>query len=142
MVMTAHILNPSFDPKYPATLSKATLDFLRNELSYAGLIISDDLEMKAITDHFGVEEAPRLAIEAGCDLLIYRSEGATRKAYASLLKALDEGKLNPQRVIDSAERSQQYKEDFIVPYEPVFESEARKVIDTPEHKELLSAFSG
>jgi beta-N-acetylhexosaminidase len=118
MVMTAHMMNPNLDPQYPATLSKATLDILRDEMRYTGLIISDDLEMKAITDHYGEEEAPRLAIEAGCDILIYRSEAATRHAYASLIKALDAGKLDPERVIESAKRSKDLKAEFLGDYEP------------------------
>ncbi len=119
-VMTAHLMNPNLDPKYPATLSKNVLtDILREEMRYTGLIVSDDLEMKAITDHFGVEEAPRLAIEAGCDLLIYRSEAATRHAYTSLAKALEEGRLDPIRVIESAEMSMEMKRATLLPYSPV-----------------------
>ena len=116
-VMTAHLLNPNLDPKYPATLSKRVLtDLLRDDLRYTGLIVSDDLEMKAIADHYGPEEAPRLAIEAGCDLLIYRTEAATRHAYTSLSKALDEGRLDPERVLESADLSMDLKREFLVPY--------------------------
>ena len=86
------------------------------KLGNTGLIVSDDLEMKAITDHYGAEEAPRLAIEAGCDLLIYRSEAATRHAYASVLKALEEERLDPERVLESADLSMDLKREFLVPY--------------------------
>lgn len=139
MVMSAHVLNPNLDEKYPATLSKKTLDgLLRQDLRYTGLIVSDDMEMQAITDNFGAEEAPRLAIEAGCDLLCYRSEKAARHAYASLLKALDEGRLNPERVIESAKRSKDMKAEAILPYEPVNPAECGKKIGTEENAALLA----
>ncbi len=132
-VMTAHLMNPNLDPKYPATLSKRVLtEILRDEMRYTGLIVSDDLEMKAIADHFGPEEAPRMAIEAGCDLLIYRSEGAARHAYASLLKALEEGRLDPERVLESADLSMDLKREFLVPYGVLDSKDAAKKTGLPE----------
>jgi len=142
-VMTAHLLNPNLDPDFPATFSKNVLmDILREEMRYTGLIVSDDLEMKAITDHFGAEEAPRLAIEAGCDLLIYRSEAATRHAYASLLKALEEGRLDPQRVIESAELSMELKRQDLLPYEAAEPKLAVKETGQPEFAEWLKTNFG
>jgi len=72
-VMVSHLQNTAIDDKYPASLSKATIDgILRKQLRYSKLVISDDLEMKAITDNYGAEEAAVLAVEAGCDCLIYK----------------------------------------------------------------------
>jgi beta-N-acetylhexosaminidase len=113
-IMTAHVLVPELDPRFPATLSTQILKtILREELGYQGLIISDDLEMKAITDHYGEDDSPRLALEAGCDLLIYRSEEATRKAYAALESHLRTGKLSPETVIAAAQRSKKIKRDTL-----------------------------
>jgi beta-N-acetylhexosaminidase len=142
-VMTAHLINPNLDPEFPATLSKKVLtDLLRDDMRYTGLIISDDLEMKAIADHFGPEEAPRLAIEAGCDLLIYRSEAATRHAYASLLKALENGTLDPERVLESADLSMDLKREFLVPYGPLDPQEAAKKTALPSTAEWLKTHFG
>jgi beta-N-acetylhexosaminidase len=137
-VMTAHLINPSLDPKFPATLSKKVLtEILRDEMRYTGLVVSDDLEMKAIADHFGPEEAPRLAIEAGCDLLIYRSEAAARHAYASLQKALEDGRLDPERVLESADLSMDMKREFLIPYGAVDPRGAAKKTGLPETAEWL-----
>ncbi len=137
-VMTAHLMNQNLDPKFPATLSSAILeDLLRDEMRYTGLIVSDDLEMKAITDHYGAEEAPRMAIEAGCDLLIYRSEEATRHAHAALLKALDDGRLMPERVLESAERSRDLKRDSILPYDARVPATAQEKTGLAETAEWL-----
>jgi len=138
LVMTAHILTSNVDPKVPATLSKIILqDILRKELRYNKVIISDDMEMKAITDHFGAEEAPRMAIEAGCDLLCYRSEAASRHSYEALVKSIENGTLPPERVLESAERIRNLKKSALLPYHPIPISEVAGKIGTPQHLEIL-----
>jgi beta-N-acetylhexosaminidase len=70
-LMTTHVLFEAFDAERPATLSPPIIaGLLRRELGYAGVVWSDDLEMKAITDHYGIEDAACRAIEAGCDSLL------------------------------------------------------------------------
>ncbi len=71
MVMTSHIFNQKLDAEYPATLSKRIITgILREELGWDGVVISDDMQMKAIVDHYGFEEAVVLGINAGVDLFI------------------------------------------------------------------------
>lgn len=70
-IMTAHIVFHAIDPDRPATLSHRVITgLLRGELGYDGLVVSDDLEMKAIADHWSTAEAAVEAIRAGCDLLL------------------------------------------------------------------------
>ena len=70
-IMTAHIVFEALDPDRPATLSKRVITgLLRETLGYDGLIVSDDLEMKAIADHFSTGQAAVEAIAAGCDVLL------------------------------------------------------------------------
>jgi beta-N-acetylhexosaminidase len=70
-IMTAHIVFRALDPDRPATLSKRVVTgLLRETIGYEGLIVSDDLEMRAIADRWGAGEAAVLAIEAGCDALL------------------------------------------------------------------------
>ena len=138
MVMTAHILNPKIDPNFPATLSSLTLrELLRSELRYNRIIISDDMEMKAIADHYGAQEAPVLAVAAGCDLLIYRTEAGARQAYECLVKAIESGKLDPQLVLESVERSQALKKEFLLPYSPVNIAELGQKIGLVESAKLI-----
>jgi beta-N-acetylhexosaminidase len=75
MVMTAHIFNAHLDPVSPATLSKPTLDLLR-KAGYEGIIISDDMHMGAIQDHYDVVEATLQAFCAGCDMIILSNNKA------------------------------------------------------------------
>ncbi|KTD59689.1 N-acetyl-beta-glucosaminidase [Legionella sainthelensi] len=73
MIMTAHLVNRQLDPSgLPATLShKILTDLLRKQLHFKGVIITDDMQMKAISDNYGLEQALVLAINAGADMLIF-----------------------------------------------------------------------
>jgi beta-N-acetylhexosaminidase len=74
-LMTAHVVFESLDPDLPATMSpKAIRELLRKEIGFEGAVFSDDLEMRAITDRYSIEQAGLLAIEAGCDLLLVCSD--------------------------------------------------------------------
>ncbi|MBR1935196.1 MAG: glycoside hydrolase family 3 protein [Muribaculaceae bacterium] len=70
-VMTAHVYNSNIDPDYPSTLSHKTLTgVLREQLGFEGLIITDDLYMEGIIDHYDIREAIALALNAGTDILL------------------------------------------------------------------------
>ena len=74
-VLTAHIFNGRLDPEHPATLSKRTIGgILRERLGWDGAVISDDMQMGAIRDAYGYEEAVALAIEAGVDILLIANQ--------------------------------------------------------------------
>ncbi|MDF1883066.1 N-acetylmuramoyl-L-alanine amidase [Sulfurimonas sp. SAG-AH-194-C21] len=74
-IMTAHVFNKHLDKKYPATLSyKVNTQLLRNKLHFKGLIISDDMQMKAISAHYSLQESTTLAINAGVDILLFGNQ--------------------------------------------------------------------
>ena len=72
-IMTAHIVNRSLDEDLlPATLSKSIVSgLLRDFLKYDGVVISDDLQMRAISDHFGLRETIKKSILSGIDILLF-----------------------------------------------------------------------
>ncbi len=71
MLMTAHVVYGALDPKLPATLSpKILIGLLRDRLKFRGVVISDDLQMKAVSKRYSEVESSLLALEAGCDLLL------------------------------------------------------------------------
>ncbi|MCX7117422.1 MAG: glycoside hydrolase family 3 protein [Legionellales bacterium] len=76
LVMTAHVINRQLDASgLPATLSHPILtDLLRHAMGFEGLIISDDLQMQAISEHYSLEDALRLTINAGADLMIFANQ--------------------------------------------------------------------
>ena len=91
MLMTAHVVFPALDPDAPATMSHVILeDHLRARLGYRGVVVSDDLEMRAIADHVGVAEAAVRGLRAGCDaFLVCKTEGLQLAAMEALVRAAD-----------------------------------------------------
>lgn len=73
-VMTAHVLFPRLDRARPATLAPDVMALLREELGFDGVVFSDDLEMKAVADHFQPAPLVRGSLEAGCDALLVCSQ--------------------------------------------------------------------
>jgi len=142
-VMTAHILNAALDPKYPATLSHATItELLRNKLRFTKLVFSDDMEMKAVADNFGVADAAVQAVLAGCDLLIYKGEsGAHVEAFEAVVKAVESGKI-PRTVVEQANtRILATKRAFCDIRHPVDVTEVSKFIGLPEHFQLADSIN-
>jgi beta-N-acetylhexosaminidase len=115
MVMTGHLFNQTIDPVYPATLSPSTVTgLLRNELGYQGVVISDDLQMQAISAHYRFEDALCRALAAGVDLLVignnlvYR-RGIVEQAVAAIRNGIDRGLVTKTRVLEAYHRVQQLK---------------------------------
>lgn len=69
MAMTAHVVFDAIDPKRPATTSRKAIRLMRNELGFAGLIMTDDLSMKALSGK--LTERAEAALKAGCDVVLH-----------------------------------------------------------------------
>jgi beta-N-acetylhexosaminidase len=106
MLMTAHVRYPALDPALPATLSPAIVTgLLRRRLGFRGVIATDDLEMRAIADHFGPGETAVRAIAAGCDLLLFcHHQDWLRAAVAAVEDAVASGRLAGRRIADAHRR--------------------------------------
>jgi beta-N-acetylhexosaminidase len=79
MIMTAHVFNSLLDEKYPATLSKKiNTKLLRQKMGYDGVIVSDDLQMRAISKHYSLKQTVILAINAGVDMLLFGNQLSTQ----------------------------------------------------------------
>lgn len=102
VIMTHHGIFEAFDKELPASLSPKVLGYLRNELKYEGLIISDDLIMGAIQNQFGDEESLILGINAGLDLLI--STNAKRWFVDFIEKSVNEGEIAESRINEAVTR--------------------------------------
>lgn len=72
IIMTAHVYNKKLDKNYPATLSSnINTSILRKQMNFKGLIISDDLQMNAITNHYTLKQTVTLAINSGVNILLF-----------------------------------------------------------------------
>lgn len=139
MIMTAHMLNSALDPVYPATLSFTTITTkLRKELRFNRIIITDDMQMDAVAKHFGEEDMIALAINAGCDILLYRHEEKGRKAMDVAFKFLREGRISAESVEASYARIKEVKERMLLPLQPLVMEDLRRVIGCEAHQEVLN----
>ncbi len=119
VIMTAHIMNRRLDPENPATLSPRFLQsILRRDLGFEGLIVSDDMQMGAIAQNFGWEEALIKAVLAGCDILAIANnsqaydEQAAAKAHGILVAAVKEGRIPLSRIDASYRRILRLKQKY------------------------------
>jgi beta-N-acetylhexosaminidase len=105
VIMTAHILYPAIDEKYPATLSKRILtDILRKELGFQGVIMSDGLEMGALSRHYPIKETLKTAIEAGVDLILLYTRYDLKEMIAMVEELVREGSLSEAQIDAGTER--------------------------------------
>lgn len=140
-MMTAHVLYRALDSELPATLSPAIIQGLvRDEWRYDGLILTDDLEMHAIIDHYGVGEAAVRAVLAGCDiLLICKDQEREVAAMQAVEAAVKEGRITQERLGQSLSRIARVKARYVLPYRPVTISDARLVVGCRSHRVLLDS---
>jgi len=112
LVMAGHVVNGQLDPDHPASLSTSTVtDVLRGQLGWAGPVVTDDLQAKAIVAAFGFDEAVVLALEAGDDLLLFANQQAydprvLGRAIDAVAAAVASGRLNEARIDEAYERVQ------------------------------------
>jgi len=141
-IMTAHVLVPALDEERPATLSSHIVsDILRAELKYDGVILSDDLEMKALANDYPVPAAAVMAIQAGCDgVLICSGDHDTQvSALEALVHAVEEERLPLTRVQEAIRRQQRAKERFLaatVAPRPLGAKALRQAIGRDEHRAI------
>lgn len=139
-LMTAHILVPSFDEERPATLSpRVVQDLLRDELGFGGVILSDDLEMKAIAAAYQVPDAAVQAVAAGCDGLLICSGNVElqAKTLEALVHAVEDRRIPYKRLEDAQIRLRRAKERFLA--EPVTLTRAadlRRLLGRDEHQRI------
>ena len=108
-VMSAHISVPALDPELPGTLSRGILtDLLRGELGFDGLIVTDGIEMRAISGTYGIERGTVLAVAAGCDAICVggglHDELTVLRLRDALVAAVRAGELPEERLADAAAR--------------------------------------
>ncbi|EKN68658.1 beta-N-acetylhexosaminidase [Schinkia azotoformans] len=106
VVMVAHILLPQLDPKNPASMSKTVItDVLRNQLGFKGVIITDDMTMRAVTDHFDIGRAVVESIKSGSDIiLVGHHYNNVVETISSLRSAVQKGEIPEQRINESVAR--------------------------------------
>jgi beta-N-acetylhexosaminidase len=117
-VMVAHTFNTVIDIDHPATLSESTLrGLLRDELGFDGLVITDDLQMHAISEYYDLEEIVTLAVNAGNDILLFANNldydpEIARKVQDILVSKVRTGEIPRSRIVSAYERITAYKKSL------------------------------
>jgi beta-N-acetylhexosaminidase len=119
-VMVAHVINKNIDPEYPASMSSAFLqEILRNKIGFQGVIISDDLQMSAISDNYSLEDSVIKAINAGCDIVSVLNnskaaydENLAYKVRDIIFNAVKDKKISEERIEESYNRVIKLKNKF------------------------------
>ncbi|MFD0416474.1 glycoside hydrolase family 3 protein [Streptomyces sp. NPDC127108] len=112
-VMTAHLVVPAYDPGLPATLSTRILnDLLRGELGFDGMVVTDGIEMGAVTDRYGIDGATVRALAGGVDAVCVGGDSAEQSTVellaGALVKAVLDGRLPEERLTEASGRVREF----------------------------------
>jgi len=137
-VMSAHVVFPCFDEDRPASLASVILDdVLRDELGFDGVVVSDDLEMKAISERWDDGETAVEAARAGCDVLaVCKNVEMQIEAVEALIRAAEDGRLGWRENDAALERIRTLKKHFLLPYSDPRPEVARASAGTGRAREL------
>lgn len=141
MVMTSHIHFKNIDPKWPVTFSEFFLKkMIREEMKFRGLIVTDDLGMKAIAGHYETADVPVRALQAGADILLYCNDAeAPPIAMDSILDAVVQGQLNKADIEASYRRIMDLKKLKLLSPDPKPIEEINEIIGQKDHLELAES---
>jgi len=116
-LMTAHVIFEPLDPVYPATMSRAVVHgLLREKMHFDGLVITDDLEMRAIADHYGVEDAVVRGLNAGVDqFLCCHTAELAQRAIEAVVHAVERGTVSRETLATANRRIQTFSERYAHP---------------------------
>jgi beta-N-acetylhexosaminidase len=139
-MMMAHLLVDSIDNKLPTSLSPKAYEFLRQETKFNKIVITDDMEMKAISDKYSIEEAAMMALSAGTDMLLYRFMDDAKKALGAIREAVKKKTIKREDVLEKLMRVEKCKKENLSVYQPIYIPKISDSFNTPEAKKLLEHF--
>lgn len=143
-IMTAHILYSAIDNRFPATISKKVIhDFLRKELKYDGLVISDCFEMESITRAFSLTEAAVFAVKATVDIImISHTFGRQLTVRNAILNAVEKGTITNEELDERVNKVLKHKEKYTKKYKSDVNYENNKKIANLISEKSVALISG
>lgn len=136
-LMTAHVVMEALDPTVPATMSKAVIGgILRGELGFRGVVLTDDLDMRAIADHYELPEVARSCLAAGVDaFLCCQSVERAHAMIDALVAAVRGGAVPESRLVEASERVSKLAERWAKAPLETFDFSA---LDSEEHRAVVA----
>lgn len=139
-MMMAHLMVDAIDDTLPTSLSSKAYNFLRTETKFTKIIITDDMEMKAIADRFSTEEASVMAINAGADMLLYRLMEDAQTALKSIREAVKKRVIKKELLIEKLQRVEKCKKEFLSSYSPIYIPKIVDSFNSVEAKKILDFY--
>lgn len=140
-MMMGHMMVDAIDDKLPTTLSPKAYDFLRSETKFTKIVITDDMEMKAIADRFSIEEAAVMALNAGTDMLLYRFMEDADKALKAIRESVKKRSIKKEAMIEKLGRVERCKKEFLSNYQPIYIPKIADVFNSNESKKLMDQYN-
>lgn len=140
MLMSSHIKFPKIDPDFPVTLShKFITEILKQQLRYKNLVITDDLGMKALTNHYDLKSIVLGALNAGCHILLFCNEfDSPAKAFEIIEKAAADKSISQEMLRENHKMIMNLKKDFLTANTTDVQNMSRTV-GHPDHIKLAKA---
>ncbi|HMB00591.1 MAG TPA: glycoside hydrolase family 3 N-terminal domain-containing protein [Spirochaetota bacterium] len=114
-VMIGHLYNSNFDKIFPASMSRKIIHTkLVKDFGFKGLIVSDDIEMKAVADHYSLPVIIFETVSAGCDLIVCGNPATTLKAVEILYEQVRAGYISRERILRSYRKIIKYKKKYLI----------------------------
>ncbi len=139
-MMMGHLLVDALDDKLPTSLSVKGYEFLRQETKFSKIVITDEMQMKAISDRFTTEEAAVMAINAGADMLLYRFMDDARKALSAIREATKKRVIKKEALQEKTNRIDRCKKEYFSNYQPIYIPKIVDVFNTQEARKLVDLF--
>lgn len=136
-MMMAHLMVDALDDKLPTSLSPKAYQFLREETKFSKIIITDDMEMKAIADRYTIEETAVMALNAGADMLLYRFMDDAVKALGAVREATKKRVISKELILEKLNRVEKCKKEFLSDYQPLYIPRVVEVFNSPESRKII-----
>jgi len=137
MVMMGHLLVDCIDEEWPISLSEKAHRFLRDEFKFKGVIITDDMQMGALTEKNDLEQMVYRSMIAGADILEFRDFEQTVKAYEACQELIKTAKIKRQVIEEKIKRVKDLKDEWISQYKPSYIPDISKSFSKNDGQRLL-----
>jgi len=132
VIMTAHVFNSHIDSKYPATLSYlCNTTLLREKMGFTGLIISDDMQMGALTKHYSLKERVTLAINAGVNILLFGNQlqhNSVSEIVETIFEEVKNGNISLKKIEESNQKIKNLHTKYSIVQKPILFGDKRKYL--------------
>jgi beta-N-acetylhexosaminidase len=137
MVMMAHLMVDCIDDKLPTSLSPLAYEVLRKDFRFDRPIITDDMQMEAITKFYSIDEASTKALVAGADIVEFRNFEQCRTSFEYFQKALADKSIDPSTIKEKVERINKSKKSSLSNYKPVYLPDINKAFSSDKSRQLV-----